>query len=165
MVSVEQILYIIPILALAASIFYYGMILRNAENAKRREQLFLRIQSADLSYSKAWTNVIFKKAPTREEWKKVYDPVNNPELFAEMIFIQARFQSLGVMLKEKIIEPDLLYKIYTPNSILVTWEHYRPNFLARREETNDPNLWSEFEFLYNETKKRFPNIKPSTRDF
>jgi hypothetical protein len=33
-----------------------------------------------------------------------------------------------------------------PNSILVTWEHYRLNILARREEINDPNILSDFEY-------------------
>ncbi len=82
-----------------------------------------------------------------------------------MIFIQSRFQSLGVMFKEGFIEPELLYKIYSPHTIMLTWEHYLPNLVSRRKELNDPNLHSDFEYLYNETKKRYPDIIPKKRDF
>ena len=103
---------------------------------------------------------MFKKPSNNEEWNQTYDPIINPELFTDMIFIRTRYQSLGVMLKKKVIEPALLYKIYTPHSILITWEHYRQNVLARREDTNDPNQLSEFGYLYEETKKRCPDITP-----
>jgi len=164
MVSIESILDVVPAVGVIVALVYYTQELRNQERARQREQLQQRLQSADLPYARAWTNVMFKNATNREEWKEIYHPTKNPELFADMIFIQSRFQSLGVMLKEKIIDPDLLYRIYTPFSILVTWEHYKSNVLARREEINDPNLWSEFEYLYEETKKRFPNIITKTRD-
>jgi hypothetical protein len=107
---------------------------------------------------------MFKKASTREEWIKVYDPFKDPELFAEAIFIRNRFQNLGVMLKEGVVDSDLLYKIHTPSSIIITWEHYKPNILARRIENNDPNHMIEFEYLYNETKKRYPEITPTRRE-
>jgi hypothetical protein len=145
MVSVESVLDWVPAMGVTIALVYYTQVLRNQERARQRDQLQLRIQSADRPYTRAWTNVIFKKAANREEWMEVYHPIKDPELFADMIFIQARFQSLGIMLKEKIIDPDLLYKIYSPHSILATWEHYEPNVLARREEINDPNLLSEFE--------------------
>ena len=161
----ETVLDIVPAISVVIALAYYTQVLRNQERGRQRDQLQLRIQSADLPYSRAWTNVIFKKATNREEWMEVYHPHRDPELFAEMIFIQARFQSLGIMLKEKIIDPDLLYMIYQPHSILATWEHYRPNVIARREEIKDPNLLKEFEYLYDETKKRFPDVIPKTRDF
>ena len=150
-------------LSIAASIVYYTSIIRNQNMTRQKEQVQLRIQSADQDYHRAWTNVMFKRPSNNEEWHQIYDPIKDPELFADMIFIRTRYQSLGVMLKEKVIEPDLLYKIYTPSSILFTWEHYRENVLARRVETNDPNQLSEFEYLYEETKKRYPDITPFTR--
>ena len=164
MSSLESLLDWVPAIGVTIALIYYAQVLRNQERARQRDQLQLRIQSADLPYARAWTNVIFKKATNREEWMEVYNPFTDPELFAEMIFIQARFQSLGVMLKEKIIDPELLYRIYQPSSILATWEHYRPNVLARREELNDPNLMSEFESLYNATREKYPNVIPKTRD-
>jgi hypothetical protein len=164
MVNIEYLLDWIPAIGVTIALIYYTQVLRNQERTRQRDQLHLRIQSADIPYSRAWTNVLFKNASTREEWREIYHPVKDPVLFADMIFIQNRFQSLGIMLKDKIIDPDLLYRIYQPNSILVTWEHYRPNILARREEINDPNILSDFEYLYNETVKRFPDIDPRTRD-
>jgi hypothetical protein len=162
--TLETLLNIVPALSVLIALVYYTQVLRNQEKARQRDQLHLRIQSADIPYSRAWTNVLFKNASTREEWKEIYHPTKDPVLFADMIFIQNRFQSLGIMLKDKIIDPDLLYRIYQPNSILVTWEHYRPNILARREEINDPNILGDFEYLYNETVKRFPDIEARTRD-
>ena len=162
---IEYLPLVLTGLGLTASIFYYASVLKNAENARQREQIQIRIQSADLQYSRAWTHVMFKKTSTREEWMNVFDPVKDPELFAEMIFIRSRFQNLGAMLREKIIDPDLLFKIYPPNAIMITWEHMKPNIMARRDELNDPTSMSEFEYLYDETKKRFPNLIPKTREY
>jgi len=158
MVSLEVIAILLSGIGISASLVYYANILSNTSKARQKEQIHLRIQSADLPYTRAWTNVMFKKAPTSEEWQEVYHPIKNPELFAEMIFIRVRFQSLGVLLKEKAISPDLLFKIYTPNSIMLTWEHYKINVMTRRIELNEPTHMSEFEYLYNETKRRFPNV-------
>jgi len=162
---IETIALVLTGLSITASIFYYANIIQNADKARQREQLQIRIQSADLPYTRAWTNVMFKKAPTREEWAKIYNPFTDPDLFADMIFIQSRFQSIGVMLREGFIEPELLFKIYSPHMIMVTWEHYLPNIIFKRKEVNDPNLHSDFEYLYKETKKRFPDIIAKTRDF
>ena len=156
---IETIAVVLTGLSITASIIYYASILRNTNKARLREQIHLRVQSADLPYSKAWTNVMFKKATTNEEFQKIFNPINNPELFAEMIFIRQRYQSLGIMLKEGAVEPSLLYKIHPPHSIIVAWEHFKLNTFARRAEINDPTHMSEFEYLYNETKKRFPDIK------
>ena len=97
MVTLETVLNIIPALSVLIALFYYTQTLRNAEKTKQKEQVQLRIQSADQHYHRAWTNVMFKEASNNEEWNQVYDPVNNPELFADMIFIRTRFQSIGVM--------------------------------------------------------------------
>jgi len=45
MASLDQLILVAPILALAASITYYAMILRNAEKTRRKDIVFQRIQA------------------------------------------------------------------------------------------------------------------------
>lgn len=174
-ITLPIVLQIVQTTGILVGIIYYITIMRNtqrtreqalkaqeeAEKSRQREQIQLRIQSVDQAYLKAWTNVLTQKASTIEEWDNIFNPITDPELFNDMLYIQARYQSIGVMLKEKMIDPDLLYKIYTPNSIVTTWEHYRIKLLSRREEVGDPGMWREFEYLYEETKKRYPDITPT----
>jgi len=162
MASFEFLAIILTGLGLTASIVYYANTLSNSIKTNQKEKLHFNLQK-DIHYARAWTNVIFKKATNREEWKKIYNPFTNPELFADMIFIQARFQSLGAMLKDNTIDSDLLHSYYAPISILNTWKHYEQNIISRREELNNPILLGDFEYLYNETIKKNPDIIPITR--
>jgi hypothetical protein len=175
-ITYQMILSTIQTASLVVGIVYYLTIMRNtqktrelslkaqeeAERARQREMILLRFHSFDREWARAWTNVLFQDVNTLEKWQKVFNPIEEPENFADMIFLQTRYQNIGLMLKESIIEPDLLFQIYQPDSVLSAWEQYEVNIRYRREFTNDPTYQSGFEYLYVEAKKRYPDI--STRE-
>ena len=154
-VTFQTIFQFLQTVGILTAVYYYIMTLRNAERARQREMIFQRFQSFDIPYARAWGDVMFRDP---EEWTEVYDPRENLETFANMAFLQSRLQSLGVMLRERVIDPDLLYQIFTPVSILNAWEHYKANIEARRERLNDPTLFEAFEYLSDETRKRYPDL-------
>ncbi len=158
MVDTQTVSILFAGMSIAASILYYAQVLRNTGKARQRELIFLRFQSFPLEWSKAWTNVIFNGGNSLEDWQQYFNPTEKPENFADMLFLQTRYQNIGLMLKEDVIDPDLLFNIYQPRSIMVAWEHYEPNIRYRREVTNNPKLLEWFEYLYLEVKKRAPHI-------
>jgi len=92
----------------------------------------------------AWTNVMFKDVKSQEEWIEALNPFKNPDNFADTIFLQSRYQAIGMMLKEKVVDPELLFQIYQPNSIMRAWESFEPSISFRRESI-DRLLYSYFE--------------------
>jgi hypothetical protein len=159
-VTFQTIFQFLQTVGILTAVFYYIMTLRNVERARQRETIFQRIQSFDLPYARAWGDVMFKDVSTPEKWYEAYDPNENPETWANMAFLQNRYQSLGVMLREKIVDPDLLFQMFNPGSIITAWEHYRDNILARRKSRNQPALFEGFEYLAEEARKRYPEITP-----
>jgi hypothetical protein len=140
-------------------IIYYLTIMRNVQRSKQREMIFQRFHF-DLDFSKAWADVMYKDVSTLEQWREVYDPVANPQSFANMTFLQNRYQLLGIMLKEKVVDSEMLFQLFNPVSIMTAWEHYREQIIARRETGNQPTLFEGFEYLAEEARKRNPDITP-----
>ena len=158
MVDYNTLSLVLTGIGLIVAITSYTVTLRNTSKARQRELIFQRLQTFDREFSKAWTNVMFKDVKSQEEWIEAFNPFKNPHNFADTIFLQSRYNSLGMMLKEKVVNLELLFQIYQPNSIMRAWETFEPSITYRREKENNPSLMSAFEYLYEEVKKRYPNI-------
>ncbi len=158
MVDYQTLSIVLTGIGIIVAIIYYAQVLRNTEKARQRDLIFLRFQSFDLEWTRAWTNVLFNGGDSLEEWEQYFNPTEKPENFADMLLLQTRYQSIGLMLKEKVVDPDLLFKIYQPRSIITTWEHYERNIRHRREITNNSELLDCFEYLSLQAKKRVGDI-------
>ena len=108
---------------------------------------------------------MFKDASTIEEWRKAYDPRVNLDTYANMVFLQNRYQSLGVMLREGVISPEMLFQLFNPASIMIAWEHYKVFIFYRREHDDQPNLFDGFEYLAQEARKMLPDFSPEKPDW
>ena len=157
---IEYLPLVLTGIGVIVSILYYTSVLRNAEKVRQRDQIFQRIQSQDTTWLDAWVETMFhNKADSFEKHEEKYGPETNPEAWVKRNLVSARYESLGVMLKEKMIDPDILYQLYKPRTILTAWSRFENSILILRERFNDPTWGAGFEYLVNETVKRFPNIK------
>jgi hypothetical protein len=170
-VSYQMVLSTIQTISLVVGIIYYITIMRNqqrtreqalkaqieSEKARQRELIFQRLQHFDYSFTRAWGDVIFKDP---EKWVEVYDPNENLEAWTNMAYLQNRYNNLGIMLKEGVIEPELLFKIFNPGGILSAWAHYKDNITTRRERYGPPNLFEGFEYLAQTAMERYPDLEP-----
>jgi len=62
------------------------------------------------------------------------------------------FDGVGVLLYKKLIDVDLAARLFR-NSAIYTWEKMKPIIEGYRREGH-PQLLAEYEYLYNEMKKR-----------
>ena len=145
-------------LSISLAAFYYISILRSSKEAKQREQMYLRFQYNDLQYMEAYTYVMSKNWTNTEEFRQHFDPVEHPEAFAKYVFIGTRYQNLGLMLRQGNIDPDLMFRIFSQMVIMQIWEKIRDLEIITRERFNNPTHYEDFEYLYNEAKKRYPDI-------
>jgi hypothetical protein len=65
----------------------------------------------------------------------------------------------GLYLREGA-DPDLIFELYPASAVMSLWELYEPIVLERRRKNNDPDRYRPLEELYQEAKKRYPNITP-----
>ena len=157
MISLEQVIYVLPILGLTASIFYYAMVLRNTQKARQIEMLMFRLKNSDPQWFKAWTSVLNMNYENYEEWQSKYGRQSNPEAYADWIFVATIYNNIGLLLHQKQVEADILFKQYTPASIVRIWRKYEKVVSARRQVSNT-ELWEYFEYLYDESINRAPDL-------
>jgi hypothetical protein len=86
------------------------------------------------------------------DFVKKYGPIPslNPDTVAfRMISIFG--EELGMLLRRGLIDPDMTISIF---SVGILWEKLKPIVEGVRKHFNEPRLFEDFEYLYNEMKKR-----------
>jgi len=66
--------------------------------------------------------------------------------------------SIGTLLKDNMVDPDSLFNVYSPIMIIWTWEKTQPITDFIREYAPLPIHLENFEYLYLEAKRRFPDL-------
>ena len=159
MVSIEQILYIVPILALTASILYYAIILRNANKTQtmqletRQVQIFMNNISGVRS-SPEFQKLIYK-VTFLDEWKDLedyfnrYGPEKNLDAYSEHLFVWQLYDTIGFLVNKGVIDLSFIDDLFK-ESLLAAWRKFESVIIMNREKVNQPNLWNQFEYLAEE---------------
>ena len=77
----------------------------------------------------------------------------------KVVQARARYNNIGIMLKENMMDPELLYQLFPPLQTIAFWVRIEPIIKDYRERTNDTLYNSALEYMYNDAIKRFPDIK------
>lgn len=159
MVSLEIIAILLSGVGISASIVYYANIIRNANRARQRELIFLRLQGYSMEYTKAFANVLdYTDWVDAEDWERTYRA--DPEAWSQWLYIMRVYNVAGILLKENVSDADLIFQLYPPMALINLWEQFEPVIRYTRESRNFPGLFQAYEFLYREAKKRYPEILP-----
>ena len=161
MVSIDQLLYIVPILALTASILYYSINVRNATKTQKMQletrqiQMFMNINSVR-------SNPEFQKLIYRvtfiDEWNDLqdyyekYGPEKNLDTYSEHLFVWQLYDTIGFLLKKEVIDLSFIDDLFKA-SLIVAWNKFEPIIKMNRQRVNQQNLWNQFEYLAEEITK------------
>nr|ADQ54405.1 hypothetical protein E37-7F_22 [uncultured marine crenarchaeote E37-7F] len=89
---------------------------------------------------------------TWDEYKEKYSSKVNPEAAAEVVYITGVFQTWGVLVREKLIDPKLIYRTF-PRAPIRYWERLKPYVMGVRELYGNPHEFDAFEWLDNKMKE------------
>ena len=145
-------------LSIAASIVYYASVLRNA-NKTREMQLFMQLYNI-LHTPESLQNLIelWNLKVDENEYLQKYDSYVNPEHFGKRASIWYTYNSIGEMLRLKMVDPDLLHRLNVDINVIMVWENWEHIIKMNRERESMPDLWDGFEYLYTEMKKLRKNM-------
>ena len=87
-----------------------------------------------------------------EEYLQKYDSSVNPVHFGKRVHQWFTFNTIGELLLMGIIKPDLIHRLMLTPMVISMWENWEHIIQANRARENAPELWTGFEFLYNELK-------------
>ena len=150
-------------LGLAASIIYYATVIQNQNKARQRELVFQRLSQYSLEYTKAFADIRKQTDwKTYEEWNQKYGPDINPEAWSNYLYITRIYNLAGIMLQERATDAELIFKLFDPVAFIRVWEQFSPIIQHNRMTSNHEKFYEPFEYIYNEAKRRYPNITKIT---
>jgi hypothetical protein len=149
MITLEQVLYIVPILALSASITYYAITIRN-QNKTRQAQLFMQTfyqDRQDFAHSYSKLRWVYNWNDFDDFWEK-YGAETNLDEWEKILSFWGYFESVGILVKDKLLTVDYVDKAIG-GFVLFTWQKYRSIVLEARNRWKSPTLLESFEYLYD----------------
>jgi len=159
MVTLETVLDMVPALGVIVALIYYSLTIRNTEQARHRELILQRFQGYSLDYTKSFAYVLdYTDWEDAEDWERKYRA--DPEIWSKWLYVMRIHNLAGILLKERMADANLIFQLYPPMSIINVWEQFEPVVRYTRESRKSPALFEPFEFIYNEAKKRHPEILP-----
>jgi hypothetical protein len=156
MITIEQVLYVIPLLTLSASITYYAMVIRN-QNKTQQQELETRQTHLFMQFYGTATPEMIKRGSEllRWEWDDYEDFEgkywNGLDARSEWISFLGRFDGLGLLAMRHQVDLDLIYKFDPP--IIPIWDKFEDVINQQRVIRQLPDLYEGFEFLYDEMLK------------
>ena len=119
----------------------------------RQTDLTMRMYTSWVSeeLTKPWLKVWNLEFTDYDDFKKKYGTYlsDNPENAALLSVINS-FTIIGLLLQRKLVDPELVRHL----PVSMTWNKVKPIVDGVRKESNDASWYEEFEYLYNEVKKR-----------
>ena len=158
MVDMQEVSIAVASASVVAGIVYYAFQIRH-QTRLRESDVILRLSSFwSLENEKALSRVFGCEFKDYEDFVKRYGSFsaagNNPEQELELKesigVVLTQMETMGLLLKRKVVDADLMYEIYPAIRL---WEKVKPIVEGARKELNDPELWRSFEYYYNEMKK------------
>jgi hypothetical protein len=177
-ITYQMVLSTLQTVSLMVGVFYYIFIMRNSQKTRelslkaqeqaletRQTQLLMQIYQELNSEEtqKSWAELVNQEIIDYEDYIQKYDSSVNPNHYAKRVHIWYSFNTIGELLRQGLIDPDLLQRWLQGPWVIVMWEKWE-SIIRETRVRGRPNLWAGFEYLYNEMKRirdsrEYPEIK------
>jgi len=149
MVTLDQVIYCLPLLGIMVSILYYAMVLRNS-NRTRAAQLFMSLHSmmSSMEGMARYLDTMYMEWDDYANFERKYGSDNNTEAYAQRLTLWNSFNNYGVLLKNGLIDPEMIYDA-AGAVIIMSWEKWRPIIIEQRVRYMGPNYLEHWEHLGN----------------
>lgn len=165
-VSLQTLLTYLTFISVPVGVFYHIMTLRNTKKNQelqletRQAQLFMNLFESfrSLEFRRLWHQVMVYDWKDGSDWEERFNERTNPEAIASFTSVMSFFTGIGLLLKEGLVDIRLVHELMAP-TIMVTWARYEPIFMWDREFFQNPEMWGNFEYLYNTIKEIYEDPK------
>ncbi len=130
---------------------YYVLDIRS-QNTVRQTDMIMRLYSYYCSeeYSKASGRYLATEFKDFEDFQQKYGFVGEHPVTTAFYIVPTFFEGVGALLKRKLINIDLIHELF---AVKMYWKKVEPIMQDARECFEEPRLFENFEYLYNETEK------------
>ena len=151
MITLDQLIYVIPILALTVSIFYYALVLRN-QNRTRQTQLFMNLftQIRSKDFVRDTRELSSWHWSDFNDFRRKYGSRADKE--ANTLFHSTAnfFDGIGVLVSHNEINPKLVEELMS-SWIIWFWEKFG-DIIKEYRKVSYPQYLESVEYLYVKIK-------------
>jgi len=156
-ITLPIILQLLQTAGILVGIIYYITIMRNAQKARRAENLQWFLE--DRNNEKVMLQYAFVQSlewGDYDDFQRKYGRKTNPEAWAKLWSYLVKFDDIGLMLNRDVIDIKDLYEL-SGRSIPSLWKKYQPIFEEDRRRGDQTSMgW--FEYLVDELHKESKRI-------
>jgi len=154
MVDVSTVSIVVASASVFAAAIYYILQLRH-QSKLRQTDLVMRLYSTWQSkeFSEATLKVWNLEFKDYNDFVKKYGPwYSETEVYTAFRMVCNFFDGIGILLIRKLVDIEMVARLFTMPA-KTTWEKVKPLVEGGRRQLS-PLLFEDFEYLYNEMKKR-----------
>ena len=152
MVDLTEISAVVAAAGVLVGVIYYILDMRH-ESKVRQTDLTMRLYTSWVSeeMTKPWLKVWNLEFKDYDDFKMRYGAyLSENSENAAVLSVLNSFVAMGFLLQKKLVD----YEIVRQLPIAMTWNKVKPIVEGVRKQWNSPAMYEEFEYLYNEMKKR-----------
>jgi len=145
MVDIQAVSIAVASASVTLAAIYYMWQIRH-QTKLRQTDLIMRLYGTFTSneYQDAWTKVRLDNTHDFDKETWIWKEFNQVTTF---------WEGVGILFKRKVLDIKMIEDLFGGN-IVRTWENVKPGVIKMRQQLNDPVVFSDFEHLCNEWKKR-----------
>ena len=152
--DIPSISAIVAAAGVLVGVVYYILEIRQ-QTKIRQTDLIMRLYSSygSIEFQEALWKFMAREYKDFDDYEKQYG-------WTETVVIGTFFEGIGVLLKRKLANIQLVDDLFT-TPIRLCWEKMKPIVDDSRKHWNSPAAYEWFEYLYNEMKKREQKLQQS----
>ncbi len=145
--TLDQVIYVLPLLGVTVSILYYAMVLRNS-NRTRAAQLFMSLHNTmnSMEGMSRFLDTMYMEWDDYADFERKYGSDNNPKAYLQRNTLWWAFNNYGVLLKKGLIDPEMVYDA-AGGGIIMCWEKWRLIIMEQRVRYLGSNYLEHWEYL------------------
>jgi hypothetical protein len=157
MVDIQTVSIAIASAGVLIAAIYYILNLRHQSKA-RQGDMIMRLYSYYCSeeYSKASGRYLATEFKDYEDFQEKYGVVGEHPVTIAFMMVTTFFEGIGALLKRRLADTELLYDLF---AVKMLWEKVEPLMEDIRKHFGEPKLFENFEYLYNEMKKKEQSLQ------
>ena len=107
-----------------------------------------------------YTELINMEWKDYDDFEKKYGSDYNLDNYAKRMNVWKTYNTLGMLVREKLVEPEVLYRINNIDPLFM-WSKFKDVIKEQRKRYSPEDDLSDFEFLYNEIYRVALSRNPS----
>lgn len=162
MVDIQTISIVIASASVVVATIYYAFQIRHQTKIRQADMVWRmsQVMYAD-DYREAILKVLNLEFTDYDDFVKKYGPyLSDSPTMKAITKISVLYGNLGTQVKNGLIDSKLVYSVFG-TACQRAWQKMKPILEGYARTTNQPGYGSEFEYLYNEFKKREQKLQQS----